>query len=173
LKELKGKVDLVLRDGRSPCGLESTVLDVTRVPFRILRPGFVTLGDLKRVVPTVVQASPGTIRGKSRSPGMKCRHYKPSCRIVLVPPEKWEKSIRGLRNKNVRLGVLSCTKKIPAQKNIVFKRSFRNSKYQFARNLYSTFFKAEEKKVQVLVVESMGTRGLGAAIMDRLRRAGA
>ncbi|MCS6777324.1 MAG: L-threonylcarbamoyladenylate synthase, partial [Chloroherpetonaceae bacterium] len=54
LRGLTGKIDLVLDGGPTPGGIESTVLDVTAMPPRLLRPGLVTAGQIAQVVGTVL-----------------------------------------------------------------------------------------------------------------------
>lgn len=170
-KELGTKVDLILNGGNSDLGLESTVLDVTCKPFRILRPGCITLEHLREVVPNVILNFSKSDNEISRSPGMKHRHYQPDCKVVLVRPEDFEKKVLRWKNKNVRLGVLSYSKKIPEQKNIVFKKYFHKNKNKYARNLYACFFEAEKTKVQVLLSETVDRKGVGTALLDRLNRA--
>ena len=56
IDDLNGKVDVILCGGNSVYGLESTVLDITRKPAVILRPGFITLEDLSFINPDTIQA---------------------------------------------------------------------------------------------------------------------
>lgn len=167
--ELEGRADLILRGGDSRVGLESTVVDVTQRPFRILRPGFISVEQLRAVVPDV-RAWKGAVRGAAKSPGMKHRHYQPACKVVMVRPELWQKSVRDWTRRSLRLGVLSYTQAIPQAANICLRRRFRGQE-QYARHLYSGFFEAERKKVDVLLVESPQAQGVGLALMDRLSRA--
>lgn len=52
LKELEGKIDLLLDGGRTSIGTESTVIDLTVTPPRILREGAIKKRDLFRVLNT-------------------------------------------------------------------------------------------------------------------------
>src|SRR5262249_3356268 len=47
---LEGRIDMLLDAGPTPGGIESTVLDVTTSPPRVLRPGLVTLGEIEAIV---------------------------------------------------------------------------------------------------------------------------
>ena len=172
-RELSGRVDLIIAGGHSRVGLESTVLDVTRKPFRILRPGAVTLEDLRKVVPEVESASARAPRGAAASPGLKHRHYRPSCSVVLVQPDQWDENLRRWARKGLKLGALSLRRRIPKRGVVVFSRSFGGDTGRFARSLYSSFFRAEQAGVEALLVESIEKRGVGAALMDRLSRAAA
>ncbi|OGR79900.1 MAG: threonylcarbamoyl-AMP synthase [Elusimicrobia bacterium RIFCSPLOWO2_02_FULL_39_32] len=172
VRELGNKVNMVLKGEQSELGLESTVLDITRVPFRILRPGFVTLEKLKKVLPNICLAAKGKNK-KVLSPGVKHQHYKPNCKVVLVEPQYWEKTLEQWQNQKTRLGVFSYSKKIPNFKNIVFNKMFHGNKFEMAKQLYSYFYDAEKAKVQTLLVETIEQKGIGLAFMDRLKRASA
>lgn len=78
LHGLDGVVELVLDGGPCPGGLESTVVDVTGPVPRLLRPGLVTLDQLKAVVGEVDTAVPPAPDGSPLpSPGLLTRHYAP------------------------------------------------------------------------------------------------
>lgn len=172
VRELGNKVNLILKGEQSELGLESTVLDVTMVPFRVLRPGFVTLEELKKILPKVRVAAKGKNK-KVLSPGMKHQHYKPNCKVIMVDPKNWEETLKQWQNQDTRLGVFSCRKKTPNFKNIVFNKMFHGNKLEMARQLYSYFYDAEKAKVQTLLVETIEQKGIGLAFMDRLQRASA
>lgn len=55
LAALGDQVDLIIDAGPSPLGYESTILDLTCSPPRLLRPGPVTTADLAEVLGTSVQ----------------------------------------------------------------------------------------------------------------------
>jgi L-threonylcarbamoyladenylate synthase len=77
--------DLLVLDG-GPCrvGIESTVLDVSQDPPRILRPGMVTSDDLREWLGST-QSTPTTNDGSvARSPGQRARHYAPQARVLIV-----------------------------------------------------------------------------------------
>ena len=171
VKELGDQVDLVLNEKPSRLGLESTVVDTTRIPFQILRPGFVTLEDLKKVVPHVQPPSAKLNPKVFRSPGVGHPHYQPSFPVVLVRSKVWKKTLSKWKNKKLRLGVFSYRKEIPAYSSIVYSRKFFGDKVEYARNLYSNFFEAEEAGVEMLLAESVDKKGVGLALMDRLSRA--
>jgi L-threonylcarbamoyladenylate synthase len=74
-----------------PCdvGLESTVLDVSSMPFTILRPGVITAEIIREVCGISVEEG---LKGDERmkaSPGTKYAHYAPKARV------KWEGDLTG------------------------------------------------------------------------------
>jgi L-threonylcarbamoyladenylate synthase len=85
LRDLDGRIDLILDGGPTPGGIESTVLDLTTRPARLLRPGLLSPGDLEQVVgPIARSSSPGDGSEAMRSPGMLPRHYAPRTPLECV-----------------------------------------------------------------------------------------
>src|SRR2546425_3488335 len=79
LKSLGDKIDMIVDGGPSQVGLESTVLDLTIAPPRVLRPGTIPAESLRAVVGEVRSAEPGVRNGALlRSPGLLPRHYAPT-----------------------------------------------------------------------------------------------
>lgn len=79
---LASKIDLILDGGACPVGLESTVLDMTCDPPRILRPGGVSRGEIQAAVGDPLGVKKPT--GPRKAPGMYPRHYAPNSKLVLV-----------------------------------------------------------------------------------------
>ncbi|MEO5656587.1 MAG: L-threonylcarbamoyladenylate synthase [Nitrospiria bacterium] len=171
VREVGDAVDLVLDGGPCRIGLESTVLDLTSDPPRVLRPGAVTLRMLRAVVGRVLPFAGPADAEHVRSPGLRHRHYAPDLRVVLVSPEDWPQAVARWSRPGRRLGLIGRTAAVPASGRPVFERSFDTAS-AFARNLFAAFHDAEAAGVQVLLVEALPREeGLGAAIMDRLERA--
>ena len=87
-EDLAGKVDLMVDGGPCAVGLESTVLSLAGEIPRLLRPGAVTLEELRAEL-GVVKMDPAVLHhleegAAASSPGMKYRHYAPRARVVLV-----------------------------------------------------------------------------------------
>jgi L-threonylcarbamoyladenylate synthase len=83
LRSLAGRIELVLDAGPTAGGLESTVLDVTSTPPRLLRPGLILPGQIEDIIGPILR--PGAVVPSSDkplpSPGLLARHYAP--RAVL------------------------------------------------------------------------------------------
>lgn len=86
-ESLGDAVDLILDGGPCEVGLESTVLDLTTRPPRILRPGMVTAAQIEMALGTVHGTTAPHATGPARSPGQRRRHYAPRTPIVLVDTE--------------------------------------------------------------------------------------
>lgn len=88
LDDLSGKIAAVIDDGPTSIGIESTVLDLTATPPRILRPGHITRQQLVEALNTNVEElllpSTQELTKPVTSPGMKYRHYAPAARVVIL-----------------------------------------------------------------------------------------
>src|SRR5512137_2047426 len=82
LQDFAGKIDMILDGGPVTVGVESTVLDLSRKPPAILRPGAITQEDLEPLLGRVVMGRGA--ESKKRSPGTRYRHYSPKARVTLV-----------------------------------------------------------------------------------------
>lgn len=86
LADLDGRVHLILDSGPATVGLESTVLDLTADPPRVLRPGPISPGELAGVLGADVAHGPvAADSGHLASPGLLAVHYAPRTRAVRVP----------------------------------------------------------------------------------------
>lgn len=87
-RDMFGKVDVIIDGGECGVGVESTVVDVSVWPPVVLRPGGVTLEQLREVVPEVTlfdgHSSDVTGSGPARSPGLRHRHYAPRAAVYLL-----------------------------------------------------------------------------------------
>jgi len=163
-------VPLILDGGSTLVGLESTVVDVTdRVP-RLLRPGGISIEELRAVI-GAVEWRPDD-GAEARAPGMRHRHYAPSCRVVLASPHEIAETIARLLREGVCVGVL-CHSELSVTDGLRFIRSITGSLSEYGREIFRAFRDADECGVEVLVVETVSEQGMGLAIMDRLTRAAA
>lgn len=91
LEDMQGKIPAILDGGPCIVGVESTILDLTAAPPRLLRPGGVTLEELREVLGEVAVDSavtrPMGEGEQPRAPGMKYRHYAPRAPVVVVAGE--------------------------------------------------------------------------------------
>lgn len=88
LEDMDGKIDAIVDAGPCTVGVESTIVDLTTTPPRLLRPGGVTLEELRNVLGEVA-VDEAVLRLMStnehpRAPGMKYRHYAPKAPVTVV-----------------------------------------------------------------------------------------
>jgi len=88
LNDHKGNIPMIVDDGACRVGVESTIVDLTEQPPRLLRPGGVTPEQLLEVLGelTVDKAVTAQIDKDAvvKAPGMKYRHYAPQCQVLIV-----------------------------------------------------------------------------------------
>lgn len=88
IDDLQGRVDVILDSGPCTVGLESTVINLTETPPRLLRPGAVTPEQLQDLVGAInVDESVYKMvemANSPASPGVKHKHYTPKARVSLV-----------------------------------------------------------------------------------------
>jgi L-threonylcarbamoyladenylate synthase len=173
--DLKGEVELILDGGSCEIGLESTVLDLTVRPFLILRPGKITLSDLRKIG-LDVEMYRFNKRNKDlgcRSPGMKYKHYSPKAKVILVKgnrlrvKEKIQEIIN--REKCEKVGVISHNNKTEYDAFKVF--YLGSSLDKIASNLFRTFRECDSDSIDLILVEGVSEKGFGIAIMNRLKKA--
>jgi L-threonylcarbamoyladenylate synthase len=85
LRDLDGQIDLLLDGGPTLGGIESTVLDLSRQPPRLLRPGLIEPAALEAIIgpierPVLLSSHPDALP----SPGLLARHYAPRTRLELI-----------------------------------------------------------------------------------------
>lgn len=88
LEDMDGKIDAIVDGGPCSVGVESTIIDLTETPARLLRPGGITLEQLEAVLGEVA-VDPAVTRlmgagEQPKAPGMKYRHYAPKAPVTVV-----------------------------------------------------------------------------------------
>lgn len=88
VEDMDGRIDAVLMAGPCEVGVESTVVTFATNPPRLLRPGGVTLEELKTVLPDI-EVDPAVlekidVNKPVASPGMKYKHYAPRCEVTMI-----------------------------------------------------------------------------------------
>lgn len=83
-EDLSDKIDYIIDGGPCRVGLESTVIDLTVTPPRILRPGGVSQETLAALLGEVTGYAPRDEDTTSpKSPGMKYKHYAPKAEMAV------------------------------------------------------------------------------------------
>ena len=174
--DLKGKVPAILDGGETGWGVESTVLDCTTSPFRLLRPGGITLEDLRSLVPVDYGDSPGEDTEIPRSPGMKYQHYAPEAEVYLVTGSGSGARILELSEPYIQrgegVGVMTWNERTHLYPTLtVLPMGPAGDLEALAHNLYHLLREADVLKLKVLFIEGVSEDHLGLAIMNRLRKA--
>lgn len=193
LIDMEGRIPLIIDGGESPIGVESTVIDMTTSPPRLLRPGGVSTAQLKQALGEEMELERGyDVENDEvipRSPGMKYRHYAPRAELELLltddPREIWNYA-RGQEKYRALLlteDTLNKISSIPRDK--VYKNPTEGKDKRFkivplgrakrpediAHNLFTFLRQLDEEGRELIMVEGIDPSGLGEAIMNRLRKA--
>jgi L-threonylcarbamoyladenylate synthase len=161
-------IGLILDGGPCVVGVESTVCALTEGRAVVLRPGGVTVEALEAVIGPVTIAD--SSRSDSRSPGTLPRHYSPRVPLVLLAAgAELPQPCPG-----ERIGLLTLAPR-PATEGyaVVEILSQDGNLMEAAANLFTALHRLDGLGLQRVIVEPVPERGLGRAIMDRLRRAAA
>jgi L-threonylcarbamoyladenylate synthase len=157
-EELGDRVALILDGGRTPVGLESTVLDLSGEAAVLLRPGSVTLEQLTELLGPI--AAPD--EGQPKSPGMLPSHYAPSLPLRLEAIEAHPGE-----------ALLAFGPDAPPGFAVVLWLSRSGDLAEAAANLFAMLRRLDRPAFTGIAVMPIPERGLGRAINDRLRRAAA
>lgn len=174
MQDLNGRVDVVLDAGPSRIGVESTVVDVTVEPPAILRVGGLARERIEEVIGRVEVTV--TEEQRRRSPGTRYRHYAPSARVVIVERgngERMDTLIREFKSRGKNVACIVHSVQLTQLQSGHLFRFLPTDVAFLARNLYRTFRELDSLDVDVILAEAVEEEGLGAAVMDRLRRAAA
>jgi L-threonylcarbamoyladenylate synthase len=109
-----------------------------------------------------------------RSPGTRHRHYAPSAQVVLVEEgdqAAYAEVIQTYRQQGKNVGAIVHSAGLSNLERSQFVRALPNSAELIAQQIYSLLREMDELGVQVVVVESIPETGIGAAVMNRLKRA--
>jgi L-threonylcarbamoyladenylate synthase len=165
-EDLGSKVDLILDGGPAFFGVESTVIAFGDGEIVILRPGAFAAEELKKIFGLKVLVS-GETPDLPISPGMKYRHYAPEKELLMGTDEgSIERFCR--ENDALFIGSSELAKSLNCESIIL---GSRNDLFEVARNLFSSFRKLDRSNHFVGVIECFEERGIGLAIMNRIRKA--
>lgn len=180
--ELNNKVDAFVDGGDTNIGIESTVVKVDNNVVNILRPGKVSLEDIKSLGIEVKLDShvfKDVKEGeKVESPGMKHRHYSPSVKTILLEYTKNEiEMINKLKkyiseNNKKKIGILCFNEHLEYLKEYdAITIGSINNVLEISSNIYAKLRSIEKLNCDEWIIEGVERRGIGTAIMNRLTRA--
>lgn len=178
LASLGNRIDLILDAGSCDHGIESTVIDCTRSPPRILRPGPLSRATLEAAIGGPVEwpgnLAPGPDKpGTERSPGQGRRHYAPATPLE-IPPNAAAR-VAELLAAGQRVGwlVLAADERaraLAASRELVAV-PMPPEPIGYARQLYATLHALDQRQLDRIIVDLPPADETWAAIRDRLTRA--
>jgi len=175
-KQLDGKIPLIVDGGQSQVGIESTVLDLTVLPPKILRPGMIHSESLAAVSGGVT-SDKWQVIGKNtlRSPGLMTKHYSPKAKLLILNWKDGEALKVQLVTRHlspVTCHVIAHTV-IPAGFGAANVSVIPHDAEAVARALYAELHRCDAAGAESIVVEAPPETPEWSGITDRLRRAAA
>ncbi len=184
LEDLEGVIEGVLDGGATTVGVESTVLDLTCSPPRLLRPGGVSLEALQAQIGEVLYTPRFTSAAEELapqpSPGLLAKHYAPRAELWLFTGEregvsgKMRQAAVELGKTGRRVGVLISEEQQGSFGDLAVEVYLLGSEKRLddmAKRLYVGLRALDRQGVEVILAPEVVAEGLGLAIRDRLRRA--
>lgn len=159
-------VDLILDDGPCPIGVESTIVSLAESQPELLRPGSITIEQLRAVIGAIRPAA--SVNQTPLAPGQSSRHYATRTQLMLLPSAE----ARPLLKDDERAGLLihSRPKDTDHRFAAVEILSSTGDLREAARHLFAALRRLDSLGLDRIYAEPYKEEGLGVAIMDRLRR---
>ena len=179
VEDLNGRVDYILGGDKCNVGVESTILDCTVNPPVVLRPGGITVEQLKEFNDKI-EIDAGIIKNdsniKPKAPGMKYRHYAPKAKVRIISGDmekvtlEIEKMLKEYKKQGKKVGILTTENNVNKYDNDII-LSLGNKLDEVARNLFESLRALDDKGVDIILSEGFCEKGIGVAIMNRLKKA--
>lgn len=175
--QLDGKIPLIVDGGQSQVGIESTVLDLTVSPPKILRPGMIHAESLAAVCGEVQ-----TQNAKSqnhdcalKSPGQLKKHYSPKAKLVVASWKTDAELLAQIGNWKMEMSSIHIVAhtRVPTNLGAANVSVIPHDAEAFARALYAELHRCDAAGAALIVVEAPPELPEWSGVADRLRRAAA
>jgi len=148
--------DLILDGGQSEVGVESTIIDCTKLTPMILRPGAITAAMINDLLQIQIEVLTNTSSNQIKASGLLQSHYAPKAKVFLSTKANPGDGFIALANTPTPDGAI----RLAAPKN--------NKEY--AQLLYQALRLADTKQLQNVIVIPPTGDDLAVAICDRLEK---
>jgi L-threonylcarbamoyladenylate synthase len=165
--ELGSAVRIVLDGGESQIGLESTIVSVDKSGVRLLRPGAVTVSQLRGVVGDLLDAAD---LEAPRVPGSTPSHYAPVTPMSIVPEGEIDGQAAALSKDGQRIAVLAQRLPLKSHKYVTWINAGRRPT-QYGHDLYANLRTLDKAGCEQILVQAVPDDERWDAIRDRLIRA--
>jgi L-threonylcarbamoyladenylate synthase len=173
--QLDDKISLIVDGGQSQVGIESTVLDLTVTPARILRPGMIHTESLAAAGLAIANCQLPIEENTLRSPGQLKKHYSPKAKLVVASWQNDGELAAQVGNWKLEIGdvhIVAHTQ-IPTSFGAANVSVIPHDAEAFARALYAELHRGDAAGAKLIVVEAPPDLPEWSGIADRLRRAAA
>ena len=166
-RQLGDRVDMILDAGKTPHGIESTIVYVEGNAIYLLRAGATPPEEIEKVTGLKVIR-----KSKKMAPGQLPYHYSPTTPVLLI--ESIEE-VEELLKKFDRIALITFRKEeIPEEwkeKVIHDWLSQEGDLREAASNLFDKMHQYDEMNLDAMVFQKAPDEGLGIAINERLEKA--
>lgn len=163
-----GLVDYVLDGGQSEVGIESTIVDLSRIETHgpvLLRPGHISADQIAAVL-GVMPSAPDA--AAPRASGTLDAHYAPHTPVVQVTADALPQVLSRLADSGQKVALISRT---PDQHRVTVSQSMPQEADAYAHDLYAALRDMDHAGCDIIVVEALPTTSQWQGVNDRLRRA--
>ncbi|MEO7030773.1 MAG: L-threonylcarbamoyladenylate synthase [Herbaspirillum sp.] len=164
-----GILNAVLDGGASAVGIESTILDLSRVATKgsvLLRPGHISAQQIAEVL-GVMPASADV--SAPRASGTLAAHYAPRTPLLLVQPEDWPQLSSHLDG--YRCALINFDASLNLNKLIEISVILPADADGYAHGLYAALRQMDDAGVDLILVQAPPASAAWNGVNDRLRRA--
>ena len=176
LHDHDGKIDAVVDGGHCRVGVESTIVDLTERPARLLRPGGITpeqlveiLGELTVDKAVTAQVSKDAV---VKAPGMKYKHYAPDCAVIIVSGSREAAAKYIHANYEAGDRVLCFEEELPLYENCDPLAYGREADVNtLSAGLFSALRELDDPKVKRVFARCPVGGGVAYAVQNRLKKA--
>ena len=176
MDDMLGKIDGIVDGGPCAVGVESTIIDLTVQPPRLLRPGGLPLEALEQALGEV--AVDDAVRRKMgegerpRAPGMKYRHYAPRAAVTVVTGPARRSAAYIQAHLPERAGVICFDEYAPLfTGHIVHRLGSANDTLAQAQHVFDALRTFDDTDVPEIYAQCPDESGLGLAVSNRLKKA--
>ena len=172
---MDGRIDGVVDGGPCRVGVESTIIDLTCTPPRLLRPGGLPLEELRAVLGEVAVDKAVTQQmaagEKPRAPGMKYRHYAPKAPVTVITGSPRASARRLLAALGARDGVICFDEFAPLfAGHIVHRLGASGDKLAQSQHVFDALRTFDATDVPAIWAQCPDSAGLGLAVGNRLKK---
>jgi L-threonylcarbamoyladenylate synthase len=166
-EEFGDEVKFVLDGGDCKLGVESTIVACVGDTLRVLRPGSVSLTQMRAIVPSI-QSGPNP--AAPRVPGTTTRHYSPATTVNVIPSRRLEQVTNECTANFEKVAVLALRPPTSASPYMTWiNAGIRPDVY--ARQLYANLRTLDKAAAKLILVEEVPEGERWDAVRDRLKRA--
>ena len=176
IEDMSGKIDAIVDGGSCQVGVESTIIDLTATPPRLLRPGGLPLEALEEVLGEV--AVDKAVREKlgegekPRAPGMKYRHYAPQAPVTVVAGSPQRSAAYILGRVQPGDGVICFDEFVSLFGGCtVHTLGAADDQATQAQRVFDALRAFDETNVKRIYAQCPDESGLGLAVSNRLKKA--